>query len=80
MKKVFLFALLGVAACSGQKDRIIAEVCIPIASSANPEAEFARLVAEKGFKSDEARSVCNKYVRENISKKYDDASRNLNLN
>jgi len=79
MKRVILFALLGVAACSGQKDRIITEVCIPIASSPNPEAEFARIVAEKGFEPGEARSVCNKYVRDNISKRYNDASRNLDL-
>lgn len=80
MKRIILFALIGVAGCSGQKDRIIAEVCIPIALSENPEAEFARLVAEKGFEAGEARSVCNKYVRDNISKRYNDASRNLDLN
>ena len=52
--------LLTLAACHSNRNEIVDKVCKPI--NADAKASFEKLVADNGFNSEEAQSICHQYV------------------
>lgn len=66
MKKgsVILSVALSLTSCSGNKEQIVKDVCIPI--NENDGLSLERIATDKKYNVDEVRRVCRQYVKDQV--------------